>query len=234
MDDYFEDTDQYILKDKIITCAIKHVVFDGWSETTISKICNELALNRERFDYLFPRGGLDLALFFHEIGDLEFKSTFSITHDTFRQMRVRDKIEYALYYRLQIAFHRSEVVRRSLAFFSNPLYIFDGARSIWSTSDIIWNIVGDDSDDLNWYSKRAILATVYSASLLFGLDDDSVDKNETKEFVHRRIEDVMSFQTLRQKAKGAPFFGSLIRKFDESNYSRTGFKKQFPGYKNGG
>ncbi len=41
------------------------------------------------------------------------------------------------------------------------------------TVDAIWHAAGDRSADWSWYSKRAILAGVYGATLLFWLRDDS-------------------------------------------------------------
>ena len=231
MNDFCDESDCDILKDKIITTAIKHVVFDGWSEVTISKVCNELSLSRAMFGYLFPRGGVDLALAFHKSGDIEFKKTFINSNCASETLRLTERIESAIYNRLEIGFEKPEVLRRSLALFSNPLYIFDSARSIWSTADLIWNSVGDESDDLNWYSKRAILSSVYSASLLYGLDDESSHRGDTREFIQRSLKSVMAIQSIKNTVNAVPFLTKFVNNFEKSSYSRSSFKKQFPGYK---
>jgi ubiquinone biosynthesis protein COQ9 len=75
----------------------------------------------------------------------------------------------------------------------------DGARAIWGTADAIWTALGDTSDDMNWYSKRASLSAVYGATVLFWLGDDSTGHQATWDFLDRRIEGVMRFE----KAKAA-------------------------------
>jgi ubiquinone biosynthesis protein COQ9 len=42
-----------------------------------------------------------------------------------------------------------------------PMYAADGARAIWGTADAIWTALGDTSEDVNWYTKRATLSGVY-------------------------------------------------------------------------
>ena len=91
--------------------------------------------------------------------------------------------------RLEIA--DREAVRRAAALFALPLYAADGARAVWHTADTIWTALGDTSDDINWYSKRATLSAVYGAVVLYWLGDDSQDHQASWEFLDRRIDDVM-------------------------------------------
>jgi ubiquinone biosynthesis protein COQ9 len=57
------------------------------------------------------------------------------------------------------------------------------------------------SDDLNWYSKRAILSGVYSSTVLYWLGDQSPGHAATWAFLDRRIEEVMRFETLKRQAR---------------------------------
>lgn len=56
--------------------------------------------------------------------------------------------------------------------------------------DEIWFLAGDNSHDLNWYSKRMLLAAVYSSTELFMTTDTSENFELTREFLGRRIVDV--------------------------------------------
>ena len=78
--------------------------------------------------------------------------------------------------------------RRSFAL---PHHAADGARAIWHTADTIWTALGDASRDFNWYSKRATLSAVYSSALLYWLGDATPAHTATREFVQRRIDNVM-------------------------------------------
>jgi ubiquinone biosynthesis protein COQ9 len=53
------------------------------------------------------------------------------------------------------------------------MHAADGAKAIWGTADRIWTALGDTSDDLNWYTKRATLSAVYGSTVLYWLGDDS-------------------------------------------------------------
>ena len=75
--------------------------------------------------------------------------------------------------------HRSEL----------PHMAPEGARLIWGTADRIWTALGDTSDDVNWYTKRATLSGVYAAVVLYWLGDDSTDGQATRAFIDRRISD---------------------------------------------
>ena len=63
-----------------------------------------------------------------------------------------------------------------------------------ATVDTIWRACGDTSTDFNFYSKRIILAGVFSTTLLYWLSDESEDYADTWRFLDRRIKDVMKIE----------------------------------------
>ena len=71
------------------------------------------------------------------------------------------------------------------------------------TVDKIWHLAGDNSHDYNWYTKRTLLAGVYSSTLLVWLNDNSENLETTRDFLARRIENVLTI-------------GKSINKFKES------------------
>ena len=66
-----------------------------------------------------------------------------------------------------------------------------GFRQIAFIVDEIWHAAGDTSTDTSWYTKRALLAGVYSATELYMLTDYSPDYADTWESLDRRLADVM-------------------------------------------
>ena len=72
---------------------------------------------------------------------------------------------------------------------------------VWETSDLIWQLIGDNSEDYNWYSKRTILSAVYASTVLYWLGDNSEGSEETWHFLDRRIEDVMKFESVKAQLK---------------------------------
>src|SRR6185312_15228448 len=77
------------------------------------------------------------------------------------------------------------------------------ARLIYETVDGIWYAAGDTATDFSFYTKRAILAGIYSAALLYWLDDRSEDFSETRAFIDRRLGDLKRFGEARQRIEDA-------------------------------
>ena len=72
-------------------------------------------------------------------------------------------------------------------------------RTGWSSADVMWRLAGDTATDYNHYTKRAILASIYGATLAIFVDDESKGKGETKAFLDRRIDGVMKFEKAKAK-----------------------------------
>ena len=69
---------------------------------------------------------------------------------------------------------------------------------------------GDSSDDFNWYTKRATLTGVYSATVLYWLGDESTDSANTWAFLDRRIGDVMQIEKAKAEVKKNPVLRTLF------------------------
>jgi ubiquinone biosynthesis protein COQ9 len=70
---------------------------------------------------------------------------------------------------------------------------------------------GDKSTDMSWYSKRATLAAVYTATELFMLTDVSPDFEDTWAFLDRRLSDAAEAgKLLHESAQVAGTFWASI------------------------
>ena len=198
---------------KLMLTALPNVAFDGWSNSTFVAACREADISERKARLFCPRGALDLAIAFHKWGDDQFETAF--TKKKISELKVREKIKKAVELRIKLA-SDTEVVRRGVVLFALPIYAFEGSRLIWDTSDLIWELIGDNSEDYNWYSKRAILSAVYASTVLYWLGDNSEGSEETWHFLDRRIEDVMKFETAKVQLKTNKFtkdFSGLTEKF---------------------
>ena len=64
---------------------------------------------------------------------------------------------------------------------------------LFALSDEIFHLAGDTSVDSSWYTKRASLSAIYSATELFMTQDTSRDHVRTEEFLDRRLEESRRF-----------------------------------------
>jgi ubiquinone biosynthesis protein COQ9 len=194
-------------KARLIEAALMHVPFDGWSETSFRAASADAGLTAAEARALCPRGAVDLALAFHAQGDAAMAEKLRQTD--LSALRYSDRVAFAIRTRLNLVEHDKEAVRRGLTLFALPIHAADGAKALWQTADAIWTALGDTSDDLNWYTKRATLSAVYSSTVLYWLGDQSMDHAATWAFLDRRIDDVMRVE----RAKKAVRENRLLKPF---------------------
>ena len=216
---------------KLMLAALPNVAFDGWSNSTFVAACREADISERKARLVCPRGALDLAVAFHKWGDEQFEISFK--KKRISKLKVREKIKKAVELRIKLASDK-EAVRRGVALFALPIYAFEGSRLIWDTADLIWELIGDNSEDYNWYSKRTILSAVYAATVLYWLGDNSEENKETWHFLDRRIEDVMKFENAKVQLKTNKFtqeFNGLVGKFLQKIKRPTkNIDPNLPGY----
>lgn len=218
------------LKTRLLDAALSHVVFDGWSETAFLAAAQDIKADVTAARAACPRGALDLAVAFHKRGDEAMISAMRAAD--LSAMRYSARVAAGVRFRLE-AISDKELVRRGMALFSLPLHAGEGATLVWGTADAIWSELGDTSDDLNWYSKRAILSGVYGSTVLFWLGDTSDGHSATWEFLDRRIEDVMRFENFKSKVRDndalKPFLAIPNAIFSGIKAPRTSPRDDLPG-----
>ncbi len=198
----YEDT-----KQQLLDAILMHVPFDGWSEASFRAAVVDCDLDDGLARAICPRGAVDLALAYHARGDQVMLDRIKSTDMS--ELKFREKVAAAVRFRLE-AVEDKELVRRGMTLFSIPNHAADGAKAVWGTCDLIWDALGDTSDDVNWYTKRATLSGVYSSTLLFWLGDDSPDHQNSWAFLDRRIENLMQFEKLKAQVNSNPLLKPLL------------------------
>lgn len=62
-------------------------------------------------------------------------------------------------------------------------------RELALLADEILFLAGDTAVDTSWYTRRAALSAIYASSELFMTEDQSEGFVETREFLHRRLDE---------------------------------------------
>ena len=195
-------------KTRLIAAALMHVPFDGWSETSFRAAAADAGLTLPEARALCPRGAVDLALAFHAQGDAAM--LVRLAQSDLGALRYSDRVAFAIRTRLELVEHYKEAVRRGVTLFALPLHAADGAKALWQTADAIWTALGDTSDDLNWYTKRATLSGVYSATVLYWLGDQSMGHGASWAFLDRLIDDVMQIERAKKALRDSKILGPLM------------------------
>ena len=186
------------LRPRLVAAMLPDVPFDGWTALARDAAAYAQGVDRDIAAMALPDSAAMVDAYIAHADTLMVASIGDVSG-----LKVRDRIRLALRSRLEAASADREAVRRALAVLAQPQHAGLAARSLWRTADTMWRAAGDTATDFNHYSKRAILGAVYSASLLYWLDDDSDDHEATWAFIDRRIDSIMKFEKTKASAKKA-------------------------------
>lgn len=174
---------------KLLDASLAHVAFDGWSEAAIAEGARDLGLSPAEALNAFPGGPRELLRAFHE--DIDRQMLARLEAADLESLRVRDRVALAVRTRLELLEPQAEAVRRGLAYLALPHNAPLASRLVWRTADAIWYAAGDTATDYNYYTKRSLLCGVYSATLLYWLNDRSEGHAATWAFLDRRLDTVI-------------------------------------------
>jgi ubiquinone biosynthesis protein COQ9 len=205
-------------KDTVLAAALVHVPFDGFTDAVLARAADETRISRAEIKRIFPEGAISLVEAFSEWTDA--KMLRELRRNDLTSLKIRQRISLAVETRLSVLKPHKESARRAAAFLTLPPHAATGAKLLYRTVDAIWRACGDASTDFNFYTKRAILAGVYSATLMRWFADSDVREQETREFLRRRIEEVMTFEKV--KAQIRERIGALPSLSDILNLDRRG------------
>jgi ubiquinone biosynthesis protein COQ9 len=189
------------IRAQLLDAILPHVPFDGWSDVSFHAAIADLGMEKALADTICPRGAMDLAIAYHRRGDAAMVAAMKASN--MAEMRFRDKVATALKLRVE-AMDDREAVRRASALFALPHNAVEGAKLIWETADKVWTALGDTSNDVNWYTKRATLSGVWASTVLYWLGDDSPMAANTSDFIDRRIDNVMQIEKAKASFKKTP------------------------------
>jgi ubiquinone biosynthesis protein COQ9 len=184
-------------QDAVLMAALPHVVFDGWTPAALRRGAADAGLAPEDADLLFPGGGPAAIAHFIALADRMMVEDLA-RHDL-STLKHREKVALIVRLRLQRWTPHREAVRRALALTPLPAVAGTTLQGWYATVDAMWKAIGDRSVDFNFYTKRALLAGVYGATLLYWLNDRSEGCTATWAFLERRIDNVMQVPKLRQR-----------------------------------
>ena len=185
------------LKAEILQAALADLAFEGFTDAVVEKAGQSAGIEPSEVALAFPRGGIDLAIYFVRDGVAEMEAKLA-TLDI-ESMKIRERIKTAVQIRLEVDTDNKEIARRAFNMLALPGNAKDASICLAHTVDVMWRSTGDKSTDFNFYTKRATLAAVYSATRLFWLNDDSTDAQDSWAFLDRRIDNVMQIE--KGKAK---------------------------------
>ncbi len=190
-------------RDAIVAAALPHVAFDGWGRRTMRQASTDAGYDVTMAQRLFPSGAVGLIEQFNDLADRRMAEGLAGLQPS--TLRLRQRVALAVRLRLEPWTDEREAVRRAIALLALPQNASTAARITYRTVDAIWHAVGDTATDFSFYTKRASLAPIYGATVLYWLDDRSEGTVETWAFLERRLDNLLNLPRL---------MGALRRPFD--------------------
>ena len=193
---------------RILDEVLRNCLHHGWKEACFSAAIAAAGLDRSDAKAEYPSGIIDVIAEFHRMLDGQMsEQSAEIDLDA---LRYSERVSRLLFLRFECMERFRMEAELSFETLALPQYAPKALKVTFATADYLWNCVGDRADDLNWYSKRVILAGVIASATIFWLQDKSDKCEETREFIDRRIADVMRFEKFKAAVKNDPRFGPLV------------------------
>lgn len=174
-----------------------HAAFDGWSKVAVDAAADALGINRDVAQLAFDGSGV--AMIDAWFASVDAAMLVALNPDALAAMKVRERITALVEARLDLLNPHKEALRRALAILAFPTNALTAAKLGWRAADVMWRAAGDTATDYNHYTKRAILGSVYAATLAVFLNDESEAHADTRAFLARRIEGIMRFEKAKAR-----------------------------------
>ena len=209
-------------RDRLIEAMLPHVPFDGWTMDALIMAAQDLEIDVAEARRHFAGGQRDLIAWHSSMADR--RMLLALQDMDLPGMKIRERIRTGVLTRLSQNEEHKDAIRKALSFLTLPTNAVLASKLLYRTVDDIWFAAGDNATDWNFYTKRGLLAGVYSSTLLFWLSDQSEGHKDTEAFLDRRIDNVMQVPKITGKLTKA--CGWLPRRFGALKAFRAGARSE--------
>jgi ubiquinone biosynthesis protein COQ9 len=172
-----------LLRRRWLTELLPEVAFEGWTEAAVSAAAVRAGLTQGEQALAAPQGVLNLIDAFFDAAEAAARAELASADLT--GLRVPDKVKRSVIAWLDALAPNREAARRAASRGFLPWGAGPALQRTWKVADMIWTAAGDQSDDYNWYSKRALLAGVLPAIVLYWADNPAPE--DLDGFISRRL-----------------------------------------------
>ncbi|QUC18813.1 uncharacterized protein UV8b_03054 [Ustilaginoidea virens] len=172
----------------ILRAAYRHVPQHGFSRRALNLGARDAGY-LDISPSVLPDGAFSLVRFHLETQRLALAHTSRALSGNQPGSALRSKVAAITWARLIANRDILHEWQDALAMMAQPGHLSDSLRELALLSDEILYLAGDESVDSSWYSKRASLSMIYSASELYMTTDRSPGFANTNRFLTSRLEE---------------------------------------------
>ena len=186
----------------LVTKMLNHVPDLGWTWDALS----EAALNSKKMkshgekelQTLFDNKISNIIGIFNDKLDEEMFAIFNLENN--KNLGVTQTVKALVLSRLRASENYKGIIKTSLFFMAQPGNAYEALNQLMKTSNKIWEIAGDTSRGRNFYSKRLILAGVYSSTLAYWLAKETRSIDRSEDFLDKRLDDVKNIGKISKQS----------------------------------
>ncbi len=220
---------------EILLQFLKNVPFDGWTWNALYNSAIDLNIfkgeltekNKSDLRKLYNNEIVNIIKKFNDYLDNEMIKKFKKTKIVGKN--IPTKIKNLIMFRLNSSIEYKDAIRSSLGIISFPSNSKFAFKMLYKTCDEIWRTSNDKSTDFSFYTKRLILSGVYTSTVFYWLNEDSIEKVEN--FLDRRLNDVHKFGKIKNFTRNFPNllnktdkFISILRNLKNNRFSYKSFE----------
>ncbi|MEM1379753.1 MAG: COQ9 family protein [Pseudomonadota bacterium] len=197
------------LRRDILDVLLGDAAFDGFTDQALTKAARTAGLGQDEIasgtvQRLFPRGVADALALWSETEDAAMVAAFEALNP--KPHGITKRITWLVRQRIEQLDWNREAARRAGSTLALPIHGRLGAKLLFQTADTMWRAIDDKSTDFNWYTKRATLSAIYTATLShwFATQGDAAAEDpyaETWAFLDARMGNLMQFEKFKAQVQ---------------------------------
>lgn len=185
-------------KKQLLENLLQVADFAGLKNGTLNDCAKELGISQGQLEIITPNGVLSMVDFWFSLADDNMVEGLQAR----KSLKIREKAAFAIRARLEFLGQHKEALRNAIVLLALPSNAKQALAIGYRFADCAWRAFGDTSTDFNHYTKRTMLLGVDVATAAFYLADDSIENQETWDFLDRRIENIMQIEKAKAGIKG--------------------------------
>ncbi|MBH1990135.1 MAG: COQ9 family protein [Alphaproteobacteria bacterium] len=173
--------------ESILKSILQMSPFPGWNAAVLHAALSD-SISRLEFDLLFPNGTESLISAYHDhlLTSLS-ESSLMLPAD----LGITAKIRWMMHAHFEHILRHSEAERAALSELYHPSIAITAPAYVGQLTDVMWRAAGDESTDMNYYTKRISLGTVYVATLVYW-HTSNAPIDEVMQFFDNRLDNLKS------------------------------------------
>ena len=183
------------IRNEILSLAKFYVAENGWNENLFDEISKNSKYEISVIQSLFPEGYFSLIdLYLDEINN---KMTIQSKNLNLIRLKVHERVRELCILRLSIMEKEKKIIYKTFMHILLPSNSKFCVKSLYKAVDQIWFLTGDSSTDFNFYSKRIILASIYSTTIIHFLNNNDI--KETIKLLNKQLKKVSKIPKIKEK-----------------------------------